>query len=62
MNASGSTSKAIAAQLSLSPRTVDTHLYSALRKLGITRRAALANALRDYDTATGALPKSSPIL
>jgi DNA-binding NarL/FixJ family response regulator len=57
--ASGETSKAIAAQLSLSPRTVDTHLYNALRKLGISRRAALANALRDHDTTTGAPPKGT---
>ena len=43
--ASGETTKEIAAQLRLSPRTVDAHLSRAFRKLGITRRAALSQAL-----------------
>jgi DNA-binding CsgD family transcriptional regulator len=43
--ASGNTNKEIAAQLRLSPRTVDHHLAKAFRKLGISRRAALSQAL-----------------
>ena len=47
--AAGQTTKEIAAQLSLSPRTVDGHLYRLFRKLGITRRAGLGKALSHYD-------------
>lgn len=52
--ASGSTSKEIAAQLSLSPRTIDAHLYRLFRKLGVNRRAALGTALREFDSRAGA--------
>lgn len=48
----GATSKEIAAQLSLSPRTVDAHLSRVFRTLGITRRAGLSQALRDYDAGS----------
>ena len=48
--ASGNTNKEIAAQLRLSPRTVDAHLSRAFRKLGITRRAALSQALLQQDS------------
>ncbi|MGI9161543.1 MAG: AAA family ATPase [Mycobacterium sp.] len=44
--AAGSTSKEIAAKLTLSSRTVDVHLQRVFRKLGINRRSALSNALR----------------
>jgi DNA-binding NarL/FixJ family response regulator len=48
--ASGETNKGIAAQLRLSPRTVEAHLSRAFRKLGITRRAALSQALLEPDS------------
>ncbi|MEV5385286.1 LuxR C-terminal-related transcriptional regulator [Streptomyces sp. NPDC052721] len=43
--ASGMTNKEIAARLFVSPRTVSTHLYQIFPKLGISKRAALRNAL-----------------
>ena len=52
--ASGNTTKQIAAQLSLSPRTVDNHLYRVFPKLGITNRAGLSAALLQRDSALGA--------
>jgi DNA-binding CsgD family transcriptional regulator len=48
--ANGQTTKQIAEKLSISPRTVDSHLSRAFRKLGITRRAALAEVLRQRDS------------
>ena len=50
--ADGKTTKEIAAQLSLSPRTVDGHLYRLFRKLGITSRAGLSKALQQHDSET----------
>ena len=52
--AAGHTSKEIAENVNLSPRTVDSHLAKAFRKLGITRRAGLGDALRHYDSETSA--------
>lgn len=41
----GRTNKEIANELFLSPHTVDKHVRSALRKLGVRSRAALAHRL-----------------
>lgn len=48
--AAGRTTKDIAAQISLSPRTVDNHLARAFRRLGVTNRAGLGDALKKYDS------------
>jgi DNA-binding CsgD family transcriptional regulator len=45
--AQGLTSRQIAAELFLSPRTVDAHLTHIYRKLGITSRAKLAALVVD---------------
>jgi len=47
--ASGMTNKQIAGRLFLSPRTVSGHLYQIFPKLGITKRAALRDALDAID-------------
>ena len=51
--ASGQTTKQIANQLSLSPRTVEAHLARVFRKLKVTRRAALNQALLQQDSEPG---------
>ncbi len=51
--AGGATNRAIAAQLFLSAATVNYHLCSIYRKLGISRRAGLALALLDAGLVTG---------
>ncbi|MDN3028537.1 LuxR family transcriptional regulator [Streptomyces sp. S.PB5] len=43
--ASGMTNKEIAERLYVSPRTVSSHLYQIFPKLGITKRAALRDAI-----------------
>ena len=58
--ASGLTTKQIAAELSLSPRTVDFHRYQLFRKLGVTRRAGLGEALRRYDAGRGSGAATPP--
>jgi DNA-binding CsgD family transcriptional regulator len=47
--ATGLTNKEISEQLFMSPRTVESHLYRAYPKLGITSRAALRDALVALD-------------
>ena len=49
--AEGQTSREIAAWLFLSPRTVDTHLYRAYRKVGVSSRAELARLFTERQSA-----------
>ncbi|GAA4927924.1 regulatory LuxR family protein [Actinomycetospora succinea] len=51
--AQGSTSRAVAQALFVSEKTVETHLGSVYRKLGITARSQLADALRPPSPAAG---------
>ncbi|GGJ28784.1 helix-turn-helix transcriptional regulator [Streptomyces brasiliensis] len=48
--ASGMTNKEIGERLFISPRTVSSHLYQIFPKLGITKRAALRDAIGGDDT------------
>lgn len=50
--ATGRTTKEIAVRLSLSPRTIDNHLHRAFRRLGVSRRDALSEALKKQDNST----------
>ena len=45
--ANGATNAQIAADLSVSVRTVESHLYAAFAKLGITDRSQLLEALQE---------------
>ncbi|MFD9740389.1 AAA family ATPase [Umezawaea sp. NPDC059074] len=51
--AEGLTTKEIGQRLTLSPRTVGTHLHQAFPKLGVTSRAGLRDALRSLPDAEG---------
>jgi DNA-binding CsgD family transcriptional regulator len=50
--AAGLSNKEVAAQLFLSPRTIDAHLRSIFAKLGVTSRTQLAQHLADPSPAT----------
>ena len=47
MAADGASNREIAEALFITMKTVETHLGRAYRKLGVTGRAALSDALRD---------------
>jgi DNA-binding CsgD family transcriptional regulator len=62
--AQGFTNREVAAQLFLSPRTIDFHLRNVYRKLGIRSRTALANVDLDSENLTApdvATRASSPV-
>jgi DNA-binding CsgD family transcriptional regulator len=54
MAAEGMTNKEIAQALFLTQRTVEMHLTSSYRKLGISSRRGLSEVLSESDTADGA--------
>ena len=57
--ASGSSSRQIAGRLVISVRTVDNHLQSAYRKLGVSRREDLPGVLSGTPVFEGAAPARS---
>ena len=60
--AEGRTTREAAAQLFLSPKTIEYHLRSAYRKLGICSRDELARALASTggEHAAAAAPSAEP--
>ena len=51
--------KDIAADLNLSPKTVDAYIANAVRKLGLTDRDSAVRALMNSDTAVGGFSSSA---
>ena len=51
MIADGATTREAAAQLFLSPKTIEAHLGRAYRKLGVHNRAQLATTLNRHPAA-----------
>ena len=58
--AQGESSKAIAARLFLSVRTVNNHLQSVYSKLGVTGRGQLAGVLEPAGVSSPAIPSRRP--
>ena len=57
--ASGRTTRQIAGELFLTPKTVETHLTRVFRKLGLTSRAQLAPLLTPAPEPESPLPPES---
>ena len=58
--AQGESSKAIAARLFLSVRTVNNHLQSVYSKLGVTGRGQLAGAMEPAGVSSAVIPSRRP--
>ncbi len=56
---SGGTNAAIAEQLFLSPKTVARHLESAMRKLGVSTRTALAVRAVETGMVSPSVPEAA---
>ena len=52
--ASGATAREIGASLHISPRTVESHIFNAYRKLGVHSRVQLVRLMLERDLLHGA--------